>query len=152
MDGARFWNREVFLPDAAASQQFGEALGARLAPGQIVFLIGDLGAGKTTLARGIIAAWCRATQETPSPTYTLAQGYEGPSGVLTHMDLYRLRQPEEVFELGLEDAMEEGPVLIEWPDRLGAFTPKRRVEITLTWQGAGRLARLAAFPADGLGA
>ncbi len=152
MDGARFWNRDVFLPDAAASLQLGEALGARLGQGQIVCLIGELGAGKTTLARGIIAAWCGAAQETPSPTYTLAQSYEGPSGVLTHMDLYRLRHPEEVFELGLEDAMQDGVVLIEWPERLGAFVPKRRFEITLSWHGAGRLAHLAALPAGGLGA
>lgn len=150
MDGAQFWNRHVLLPDAAATVQLGEALGARLGPGQIVFLIGDLGAGKTTLARGIITAWCGAVQETPSPTYTLAQSYEGLNGVLTHMDLYRLRHPEEVFELGLEDAMQEGVVLIEWPERLGVFAPKRRVEISLSWQNGGRLARLAAVPAEGV--
>lgn len=142
-DDDAFWNRELILPDAAATLRLGREIGARLELGQLVFLIGELGAGKTTLARGVVAAWTGSDEETPSPTYTLAQGYEGPRGGLTHMDLYRLNQPEEAFELGLEDAMQEGVVLIEWPERLGRYVPSQRLEITLTPHGDGRLARLA---------
>ncbi len=143
MDGAAFWNRELVLPDAAATLRLGREVGLRLALGQIVFLIGELGAGKTTLARGVVAAWTGHEQETPSPSYTLAQGYDGPRGILTHMDLYRLNRPEEALELGLEDAMQDGAVLIEWPERLGFYAPQRRLEIALSWQKAGRLARLS---------
>lgn len=143
MDDDAFWNREVFLPDAAATLRLGGDIGARLAPGHVVFLIGALGAGKTSLARGIVAAWTGQDEETPSPTYTLAQGYHGPRGGLMHMDLYRLNRPEEAFELGLEDAMQEGAVLIEWPERLGGFAPPGRLEIALSYHLAGRIARLS---------
>lgn len=142
MDSATFWNSERVLPDAPATLHLGREVGLRLGVGQLVFLIGGLGVGKTTLARGIIAAWVGHDEETPSPTYTLAQGYEGPRGCLTHMDLYRLNRPEEAHELGLEDAMQDGLVLIEWPERLGGLAPKSRLEISLAWQGEGRLARL----------
>lgn len=131
-----------FLPSEAATVALGAALGARLQSGDALLLQGALGAGKTTLARGAIGAWTGGAEEAPSPTYTLVQTYEGPRGTLQHMDLYRLTRPEEVFELGLEDALEGGAAIIEWPERLGPLTPPGALRVELAEQGAGRMARL----------
>lgn len=131
------------LPDAAATVALGVALGARLSPGDAVMLYGALGAGKTTLARGAVAGFLGREEETPSPTYTLVQTYEGPRGQLWHADLYRLKDPSEAEELGLEDAFTDAAVLIEWPERL-AVLPARRLDIRLSQAGEGRRARLAA--------
>ena len=83
----------------------GRRLAAHLTPGDVVCLSGSLGAGKTTLARGAIETWTGEAQETPSPTYTLVQMYDGPRGQLWHVDLYRLKRAEEATELGLESTM-----------------------------------------------
>ena len=115
--------------------------------GDVVCLSGGLGAGKTTLARGAIAAWMGADEEAPSPTYTLLQIYDGAKGALWHVDLYRLKRPEEAWELGLEDAYAEAACLIEWPQRLGADLPGDRLEVALTPQGEGRCAKLLAHGA-----
>lgn len=115
-------------PDAAAA--FGRRLAACLEPGDAVLLSGDLGAGKTTVARAAIQALTGET-DIPSPTYTLVQSYETKSGLrLVHADLYRIEAPGELEELGLEEAWEEGIALIEWPDRLAA-QPDNRLEIHL---------------------
>ena len=105
-------------------------------------LSGGLGAGKTTLARGAIAAWTGEAQEAPSPTYTLVQTYEGPRGQLWHVDLYRLKRAEEAWELGLEDAFADAACLIEWPERLDGMLPRDRLDIALEIQGDGRRAKL----------
>lgn len=131
------------LPDAAATVALGARLGAGLQPGDCVCLWGGLGAGKTTLARGAIQAWTgRADEEAPSPTYTLVQVYEGPKGSLWHMDLYRLKSPDEAFELGLEDAFAAAATLIEWPERLGGALKRDRLDVRLTPEGAGRRASI----------
>ncbi|MEZ6022441.1 MAG: tRNA (adenosine(37)-N6)-threonylcarbamoyltransferase complex ATPase subunit type 1 TsaE [Hyphomonadaceae bacterium] len=130
------------LPDAAATLALGARLGARLAPGDVVCLSGGLGAGKTTLARGAIAAWTGSEQEAPSPTYTLVQTYEGALGELWHVDLYRLKRPEEAWELGLEDAFADAACLIEWPERLEGQLPRTRLDLALEQDGEGRRARL----------
>jgi tRNA threonylcarbamoyl adenosine modification protein YjeE len=110
------------LPDADATEALGRRVGAALPHGATLYLQGELGAGKTTFARGIIAAWTgEAHTEAPSPSFTLVQVYDGPRGVLTHADLYRLNAPEETLELGLEDAAAQGALLVEWPERLGPF-------------------------------
>lgn len=140
-------SREITLPDAAATQALGARLGGRLALGDVIFLIGGLGAGKTTLARGVIEAWTGADEDAPSPTYTLVQTYEGEKGELWHCDLYRLKHPEDAFELGLEDAMASAAVLIEWPERLGPYAPKDRLDITLAPSHEGRIATLTAHGA-----
>ncbi len=140
-------SREIVLPDAAATQALGKRLGARLAPGDVVCLGGNLGAGKTTLARGAIEAWTGQREEAPSPTYTLVQTYEGERGELWHVDLYRLKRPEEAWELGLEDAFAHAACLIEWPERLGGQLPRDRLDIELTPHGEGRRAALAAHGA-----
>ncbi len=132
------------LPDPASTEALGVRLAGVLAPRDVVFLKGDLGAGKTTLARGLIEAWTGET-DAPSPTFTLVQTYDGPAGPLWHMDLYRLKHPEEALELGLEDGLEQALLLIEWPERLGALAPADRIEIALAPDGAGRIARLCGY-------
>ena len=140
-------SREIVLPDAAATHALGARLGARLAAGDVVCLGGNLGAGKTTLARGAIEAWTGEREEAPSPTYTLVQTYEGDRGELWHVDLYRLKRPEDAWELGLEDAFSIAACLIEWPERLGRQLPRNRLDIELTPRGEGRAASLTAHGA-----
>jgi tRNA threonylcarbamoyladenosine biosynthesis protein TsaE len=125
------------------------ALAARVAalaqPGDVIALKGELGAGKTSFARAFIRAR-GGDEEVPSPTFTLAQVYELADAAIWHFDCYRLRDPEEAWELGIEDAFHEGISLIEWPERLGPLLPPRRLEITLL-PGATANARRAAIDA-----
>jgi tRNA threonylcarbamoyladenosine biosynthesis protein TsaE len=136
-------SREIVLADPAATMALGRRLGACLTLGDVVCLSGDLGAGKTTLARGAIEAWTGEPQEAPSPTYTLVQTYQGAKGELWHVDLYRLKRAEEAFELGLEDAFVQAACLVEWPDRIAGLLPRDRLDIELETCGEGRLAKLA---------
>lgn len=130
------------LADEAATEQLGAALAARLKPGDVVALKGDLGAGKTTLARAIIrAAAGDPDLIVPSPTFTLVETYDTPRGTYWHFDLYRLETPEQVFELGWEEALAEGIVLLEWPERLDALLPEH-LEVALEVDGNGRHALL----------
>ncbi|MFZ2029156.1 MAG: tRNA (adenosine(37)-N6)-threonylcarbamoyltransferase complex ATPase subunit type 1 TsaE [Vitreimonas sp.] len=131
------------LADPAATLALGARLGAQLQRGDVVCLTGALGAGKTTLARGAIEAWTSEAQEAPSPTYTLVQTYEGARGQLWHVDLYRLKQAEEAWELGLDDAFAEAACLIEWPERLDGALPRDRLDIALEPQGEGRRVTLS---------
>jgi tRNA threonylcarbamoyladenosine biosynthesis protein TsaE len=119
------------LPNEQATETLGATLAARLKPGDVVGLKGDLGAGKTTLARAIIRA-AAADPEliVPSPTFTLVEVYDTPRGAFWHFDLYRLDAPEQVYELGWEEALAEGIVLLEWPDRLGSLLPQH-LSVTL---------------------
>ena len=124
-----------------------EDLGARIARalriGDAVCLYGPLGAGKTTLARGLIRALTTPDEEVPSPTFTLVQTYDGPHFTVAHFDLYRLVRPEEAFELGLDEALDDGAAVIEWPERLGGALPANRLDIELSAPPeGGRLARL----------
>ncbi|MBI1251578.1 MAG: tRNA (adenosine(37)-N6)-threonylcarbamoyltransferase complex ATPase subunit type 1 TsaE [Alphaproteobacteria bacterium] len=135
-------SRVIALPTAAATEALGERIGAILEIGDVVFLQGPLGAGKTTLARGAVRAWTGADQETPSPTFTLAQIYDGPKGALWHMDLYRLKSADDAEELGVEEAFETAASLIEWPERLGGFAPEDRLDVALSIDGEGRRAAL----------
>ena len=121
------------LPDQAATEALAALLRPLLRPGDVVALGGDLGAGKTTLARALIRAAAGAGIEVPSPTFTLVQTYELPAGPLWHFDLYRLSGPDEVVELGWDEARAEGIALVEWPDRLGPLLPAERLEIALSY-------------------
>ena len=103
----------------AATEALGARIAAGLGNGDTVALKGDLGAGKTTLARAILRA-LGVTESVPSPTFTLVQSYETPRLTLRHYDLYRIRNPREIDELGLEEALEDGAVLIEWPENAEA--------------------------------
>lgn len=106
--------------------RLGVALAPLLSPGDTVLLRGELGAGKTHLARAMIQARLRAAgreDEVPSPTFTLVQTYHDGASDIWHADLYRLKDPAEVDELGLTEAFDTALCLIEWPDRLGDLTP-----------------------------
>ncbi|MFQ5564228.1 MAG: tRNA (adenosine(37)-N6)-threonylcarbamoyltransferase complex ATPase subunit type 1 TsaE [Parvularculaceae bacterium] len=122
------------------------ALGARLAPllkvGDVVCLSGPLGAGKTTLARGLIRAFA-GDADAPSPTFALVEVYEGDGLTLWHFDLYRLEKSEEVWELGLEEALAEGASVIEWPERIAAFLPVSALVLRLEPQGDSRRAMIS---------
>jgi tRNA threonylcarbamoyladenosine biosynthesis protein TsaE len=129
---------EFLLSDAEAASRFGARLGRCLQPGATVLLQGPVGAGKTHIARAAIRALCGEATEVPSPSFTLVQTYDGPECEIWHADLYRLTDPSEVDELGLDEAMERGIVLVEWPDRLGGQVPAGAVTITITIEGDGR--------------
>ncbi len=130
------------LADEAATEQLGAMLAERLKPGDVVGLKGPLGSGKTTLARAILrAAAGDPDLIVPSPTFTLVEVYDTPRGTYWHFDLYRLEAPEQVFELGWEEALTGGIVLIEWPERLGELLPQH-LGVTLEMAGEGRRALL----------
>jgi len=112
----------VALPDLAATVRLGAAIAALLGPGDAVLLRGDLGSGKTTLARAILAA-LGVAENVPSPTFTLVQAYETPSLTVSHYDLYRLKRESELDELGLDEALDQGAALIEWPERAESRMP-----------------------------
>ena len=124
--------------------ELGARLGRALKPGDTVALIGGLGAGKTTLVRGLIQS-VLPHEIVPSPTYTLVQTYDVPGCTLWHCDLYRLEHQEEAYELGLMDAMGEDVCLLEWPDRLGALLPEDAIKVEITFQGEGRRVALTGW-------
>jgi tRNA threonylcarbamoyladenosine biosynthesis protein TsaE len=133
----------IELPDEAATAALAARLAALALPGDVIALRGELGAGKTTFARAFIRAR-GGGDEVPSPTFTLAQLYEASDTTIWHFDCYRLRDPEEAWELGIEDAFRDGISLIEWPERLGHLLPAQRLDITLM-PGPSPTARRALF-------
>jgi tRNA threonylcarbamoyladenosine biosynthesis protein TsaE len=124
---------ELALPDQEATERLGRAVAARLRAGEAVCLYGPLGAGKSTLARALVRALTDAAAEVPSPTFTLVQTYEGQDFPIAHFDLYRLERPEDAYEIGLDEALEAGAVVIEWPERLGQALPPDRLTIHLAF-------------------
>jgi tRNA threonylcarbamoyladenosine biosynthesis protein TsaE len=123
------------IDTAAAMEALGAAIGARLQPGDAVCLRGPLGTGKSTLARGLIRSLTKPDEEVPSPTFTLVQLYFAAAFPLAHFDLYRLRSGEEAYELGLDEALDGGAALIEWPERLGDAPPPDRLDIVISLTG-----------------
>ncbi len=130
-----------------ASPQALEAFGAQVAQvlgaGEAVCLFGRLGAGKSTLARGLVRALTRPDQDVPSPTFTLMQTYQSADFPLAHFDLYRLKRLEEAFEIGLDEALDVGAVVVEWSERLEGALPPDRLDVRLEIaDDGGRLATL----------
>ena len=121
----------IDLADEAATETLAARVAAAAAPGDVIALIGDLGAGKTVFARAFIRARCSADEEVPSPTFTLLQTYESDNAVIYHFDLYRLSHADDALELGIEDAFAEGISVIEWAERLGALLPSDRLDVNL---------------------
>lgn len=122
------------------------ALAPHLRAGDLLALWGDLGVGKTSFARALIGART-GERVVPSPTYTLAQVYDGVPPIW-HLDLYRLRKPEEALDLGLDDALGEAIVLIEWPERMGALLPQPRLDLRLDY-GRGEEERMLSLNGHG---
>jgi tRNA threonylcarbamoyl adenosine modification protein YjeE len=133
--------REEFpLPDLDATARLGKAIAGGLGVGDAVALWGDLGAGKTTLARAILQA-LGVAEDVPSPTFTLVQNYDTAPPV-AHYDLYRLKSAREMQELGFDDALDEGAVLVEWPERAPEALPPDALHVRLSMNDGTRVARL----------
>ena len=123
----------ITLDNEQATVRLAGDIASMLEPGDLVTLSGDLGAGKTTLARALIRYLAKDPAiAVPSPTFTLMQNYDLPRFPLIHADLYRLSGPGELAELGFEDLPEDSVVLLEWPDRAAGFLPADRLDIALT--------------------
>ncbi len=137
----------IRLPDAAATTALGRLLAARLRPGDVLALFGSLGAGKTTLARGILEGLGHQG-DVASPTFPIVQSYEPPDVRLPawHVDLYRIEDPAEIEELGLEETLAEGVLLIEWPERLQTLWPQS-LKLRLEAEDDGGRALTAEVPA-----
>ena len=138
------------LVDEGATANLGAAIAKALGRGEAVCLWGPLGAGKSTLARGLIRALTTGHEDVPSPTFTLVQFYVGATLKLAHFDLYRLAGPEETQEIGLDEALDEGAAVIEWPERLAHHLPPDRLDIELAVEEArGREQRTARLTPHG---
>ena len=135
-------SREIDLTDEAQTRRLGAALARALQAGEAVCLTGPLGAGKSVLARALVRALTTPDEEVPSPTFTLVQFYAGPGLSIAHFDLYRLTSPDEAYEIGLDEALEEGAAVIEWPERLEGRLPPDRLDIEIALTGDLRRARL----------
>jgi len=140
----------IDLPDEAATGGLAASIAARVRKGDVIALSGPLGSGKTSFARAFIRARGLDSAEVPSPTFMLVEVYDGDSAIpVWHFDLYRIESPDELRELGLEEALAEGVSLIEWPERLGAFLPAERLDLTLA-MGKSAGARIATLSGSGL--
>jgi len=144
-----FMDTTFSLSDESATLKLGQQLALQLRAGGVLYLQGDLGAGKTTLSRGIIQSLGHSGA-VKSPTYTLVEPYELPGLRVFHFDLYRLADPEELEFIGIRDYFDPGTVcIIEWPDRGGDMIPPPDLVLRLEKQGNGRLASLVANSAAG---
>ena len=133
----------------AATESLAQRLAPHAVPGDVIGLSGTLGSGKTAFARAFIRSRLgRAMEEVPSPTFTLVQLYAHRAGAIWHFDLYRLRAPEDAYELGIEDAFSSAIALIEWPEKLGAIMPADWLRVHLA-QGAGEESRLVTVTPHG---
>jgi tRNA threonylcarbamoyladenosine biosynthesis protein TsaE len=135
------------LPNEAATAELAGRIAAVAEPTDIIALKGELGTGKTTFARAFIrhhGEW----DDIPSPTFTLLQTYDSGPTAIWHFDLYRLRTPEEAWELAIEDAFVSGISLVEWPERLGSLLPERRLEITFSFGAEPGARRLLLDPSN----
>ena len=137
----------IELPTEGATVALAASFARRALAGDVIALEGELGTGKTTFARAFIRARGKGDEEVPSPTFTLVQVYDESEPPIWHFDLYRLEKPEEAFELGIEEAFLDGISLIEWPERLGALLPRRRLLLRLFF-GERRESRRAELAAD----
>lgn len=124
--------------------KFGALLASVAQIGDCFALFGDLGAGKTTFARGFINEKLQSEDEIPSPTFTIVQTYEIDEVLINHFDLYRVENKEEIWELGWEE-LNDSISLIEWPQRAGNYLPSKRIEINFQFNAAHRIANIKIF-------
>ena len=139
---------ELTVASPEATTDFAIKLGARLETGDVILLNGGLGAGKTHFARSLIQSRLPVAEDVPSPTFTLVQTYQADGVEIWHSDLYRLGDPDEVFELGLIDAFETAICLIEWPDRLGELAPADALSLKMDYGAAEDSRTIIATYAD----
>lgn len=125
------------LVDEAATKKLGQTLARLSRVGDVFALYGTLGMGKSVLARAFVQELTGA-EEVPSPTFTLMQIYEAPAFEIYHFDLYRLKSADEIFEIGVEDAMYAGVCLIEWPERMAPYLPRDIFKVEILPEGTGR--------------
>ncbi|NQV44266.1 MAG: tRNA (adenosine(37)-N6)-threonylcarbamoyltransferase complex ATPase subunit type 1 TsaE [Rhodospirillales bacterium] len=123
--------QRLIVQGEAGTARLAAVLSSLAGPGDIIALWGDLGVGKTAFARAFINELTDHTEEVPSPTFTLAQLYDTPSGMIYHFDMYRLEKPDDALELGVEDAFADGICLIEWPGHLGSWLPGNRLDLIM---------------------
>ena len=135
----------MILQDEEATARHGRALAAALRPGDVVTMSGPLGVGKTALARAILKA-AGHTGEVPSPTFAIVQPYDELPLPVWHCDLYRLEHPSDLDELGLDEALVEGALLIEWPERAGAAAWPQALRLFLQFAPDGARALTAEVP------
>jgi hypothetical protein len=133
-EDSQAFGRELMLHDPADTEALGARIAAGLRVGTAVALEGDLGAGKTVLARAILRA-LGVEEDVPSPTFTLVQSYETRKLPVRHYDLYRIEKSAEMDELGLDEALDEGAALIEWPERAPAYIPDDALYVRLEIAG-----------------
>ena len=139
----------IELADAGATEALGRALAANLPARAVLYLEGDLGAGKTTLARALLRG-LGVTGAVRSPTYTLVERYSTVAGDVVHLDLYRIADPEELHFLGLDDLIAVTRLwLIEWPERGRGVLPRADLHLRLSVAGDGRAAQFEATSATG---
>ena len=126
-------SRQILCLTEAETEAFARSLADSAEAGTIYLLDGDLGAGKTAFSRAFIRHLTGdMSLNVPSPTFTLVQVYETPKAPIHHFDLYRLKEADEIFEIGWEDALAGGIALVEWPDKLEQYRPKRAIELHLS--------------------
>ncbi|MEQ1705532.1 MAG: tRNA (adenosine(37)-N6)-threonylcarbamoyltransferase complex ATPase subunit type 1 TsaE [Rickettsiales bacterium] len=129
-----------FLETPEKTADFAAELASLCQAGDCILLYGDIGVGKTTFARGFIRKICESTEEIVSPTFTLVQTYPAMGGgAVWHLDLYRLKHQNELLELGLEEAFNDGIILIEWPEIAVPYLPETCLTLRLEMQGQGRI-------------
>jgi len=134
--------RELLLHSLKNTQYLAAKIAHFMSPQDVVTLRGDLGTGKSELARALIRTLMGENETVPSPTFTLVQTYETEKGELWHFDLYRIKVPEEAEELGLDEALRQHMVVIEWPEKLGRKTFKNNLDIQMILQPSGISRRL----------
>ena len=133
----------IFLKSEDETDRLARCFAPFLRHGDTILLEGPIGAGKTHFARALVRSRLGQAEDVPSPTFTLVQTYTAPGTEIWHADLYRLTGPDDVIELGLEEAFNSAICLIEWPDRLGPLTPKNAIRLSLTARDSGRQADIS---------
>ena len=132
----------IFLANEEATAQFAIGVAKRVQLGEVIFLYGEVGSGKTTFARAFIKELCDTSEEITSPTFSIVQNYAMKNGKeLLHCDLYRLKNSHELLEIGIYDDIENRITLIEWPELIESEIPDA-LKISIDIDGDGRLVRI----------
>jgi tRNA threonylcarbamoyladenosine biosynthesis protein TsaE len=128
---------DLVVKDEEGTARVAGTVARAAVPGDVIALRGDLGSGKTAFARAFIRALTAPDEEVPSPTFTLVQTYPAEAGTIYHFDFYRIEDPDEAWEIGIEEAFVGGIALIEWPERLGTLLPADRLDVRLEIPSGG---------------